>query len=347
VIKPRFWRGKRVFVTGHTGFKGSWLCLLLHLLGSKVTGYALAAPTTPNLFELGRIKELISSFHGDVRDLTNLTKIIKKAKSEIVMHLAAQPIVRHSYEVPVETFETNVMGTVNLLEAARACPSVKSIVVITTDKVYENNRVKGQGSRVKGFKENDPLGGYDPYSSSKAAAELVANSYQCSYGLKIATARAGNVIGGGDFASDRLVPDFVRSIITKKSIKLRHPQAVRPWQHVLEPLCGYLLLAQEGATGAWNFGPSKKDVATVGSLVKKLCMVWDRRASFKIDPAKHLHEAHYLALDSKKAQTKLGWQPKWNLDKSLNKIIAWTQAYLAGQEMREVTLAQIQEYLND
>jgi len=335
-----FWANKRVFVTGHTGFKGSWLCLLLHLLGAKVTGYALAPPTKPSLFELCKIKQLITSIHGNVRDLPFLTKALKKAKPEIVLHLAAQPIVRHSYKVPVETFEVNVMGTVNLLEAVRGCQSVKSTVIVTTDKVYENTGKKA------GYKESEPLGGYDPYSSSKAAAELVANAYQKSYGLNIATARAGNVIGGGDFATDRLVPDFVRSLISKKSIKVRNPKAVRPWQHVLEPLVGYLLLAEKMATGAWNFGPTKKDVKTVEWVVKSLGKKWGFPVS-SAESTSALHEAHHLALDSRKAMAKLGWQPKLRLEQALDKIVDWTNKYLVGANMREVTIKQIQEYLHD
>src|SRR3989339_1573492 len=340
MINSGFWNKKRVFITGHTGFKGSWLCLLLDLLGAKVTGYALAPPTKPSLFELCKIKQLFTSIHGVVRDLPFLTKALKKAQPEIVLHLAAQPIVRHSYRVPVETFAINVMGTVNLLEAVSQCQSVKSTVIVTTDKVYENTGKKA------GYNEQEPLGGYDPYSSSKAAAELVASAYQRSYGLKIPTARAGNVIGGGDFATDRLVPDFIRSIINKKPIRIRHPKAVRPWQHVLEPLVGYLLLAKKTATGAWNFGPTKRDVKTVEWVVKSLGKKWGVPVS-SLGSTSALHEAHHLALDSRKAMTKLDWQPKYKLEDSLNKIVAWSKAYLAGENMREVTIKQIQEYLHD
>jgi len=341
--KPKkFWRNRKVFITGHTGFKGSWLCLWLNLLGAKITGYALQPPTSPNLFELAKVEEVVNSIIADVRNLDSLKKAMTEAQPDVVIHMAAQPLVRESYKVPVETFETNVMGTVNLLEAVRSCPSVKSVVVVTTDKVYKNPDTNKQS-----FGEEDALGGYDPYSSSKASAELAANAYYCSYfkdKIALATARAGNVIGGGDFAVDRLVPDFVRSIIDNKPIKVRNPKAVRPWQHVLEPLSGYMLLAQKGCEGAWNFGPDKKDVKTVEWLTKKLCDLWASGASCQIDQSKHPHEAHYLELDSRKARKELGWQPKWGLEQSLGKVVEWTKAYLAKDDVREVCVNQIKEY---
>jgi len=344
-LEMSFWKDKKVFITGHTGFKGSWLCLWLNMLGANVTGYALQPPTDPSLFKLCKIEEVVNSIIADIRDLESLKKAVINAEPEIVIHMAAQPIVRESYKVPVETFETNVMGTVNLLEAVRECPSVKSVVVVTTDKVYKNPDINS-----KAFKEEDALGGYDPYSSSKAGAELVANAYYCSYfkgKVSLATARAGNVIGGGDFADDRLVPDFVRAIINNKPIEVRNPKAVRPWQHVLDSLNGYMLLAQKGCEGAWNFGPDKKDVKTVEWLTKKLCDIWEKGASFQLDQNKHPHEAHYLELDSKKARKELGWKPKWDLEQALDKIVKWTKAYMAKEDMRKICIQQIEEYLND
>ncbi len=339
-----FWKNKKVFITGHTGFKGSWLCLWLNLLGAKATGYALQPPTDPSLFKLCKIDEIVNSIIADIRDFKSLKKSMHAAKPEIVIHMAAQPIVRESYKVPVETFATNVMGTVNLLEAVRECPSIKSVVVVTTDKVYKN-----PDTNTKAFKEEDALGGHDPYSSSKAGAELVANAYHCSYfkdKISLATARAGNVIGGGDFAADRLVPDFVRAIINNNPIEVRNPKAVRPWQHVLDPLSGYMLLAQKGYEGAWNFGPDKKDVKTVEWLTKKLCDLWGKGASCQLDQNQHPHEAHYLELDSKKAREKLVWKPKWNIEQSLDKIVEWTKAYMAKEDMRRICMQQIEEYQN-
>lgn len=339
-----FWKGKGVFVTGHTGFKGSWLCLWLHSLGAKVTGYALEPPTDPSLFEICGISKLVRSAIADIRNFSLLKRALLAAEPEIVIHMAAQPLVRESYKYPVATFETNVMGTANLLEAVRQCPSVKAIVNVTTDKVYENP------DRCRAIKECEPLGGYDPYSSSKACSELVTSAYRRSFGLNIATARAGNVIGGGDWAADRLVPDFVRAILKGKNIKIRNPKAVRPWQHVLEPLGGYLLLAEKlykngpKYAGSWNFGPDKKDAKPVEWIVKKLCEKWGEGARYAIDKEKHPHEAHYLRLDCSKAKHKLEWHPKWNLEKALGKIIEWTRAYQEGEEVRRVCLDQIAEY---
>jgi len=321
------------------------------MLGAKVTGYALEPPTKPNLFELGQIDKLVKSIIADVRDIKTLKKAMLAAKPEIVIHMAAQPIVRESYKVPVETFSTNVMGTVNVLEAARACKSVKVVINVTTDKVYENiNRVKGQGARGRGFVEDDPLGGYDPYSSSKACSELVAQAYQRSYGMNIATARAGNVIGGGDWAVDRLVPDFVRSILKGKKLIIRHPKAVRPWQFVLDPLYGYLLLAEKlyrypsKYVGAWNFGPDPRDTRSVEWLVKYFCLLWGKGASYGLDKRKHPHETEYLILDPSKARKYLGWKPKWHLEKALEKVVEWVKAYQKGEDMKSVCFQQIKEY---
>jgi CDP-glucose 4,6-dehydratase len=345
-----FWNKKKVFLTGHTGFKGSWLSLWLACLGARVTGYALEPGTDPSLYELCSVAELVDPIIADVRDLQTLKKAMLKVKPEVVIHLAAQPLVRVSYQQPVETFSTNVMGTANVLEAARQCPSVKAVVNVTTDKVYEN-RVKGQGSRGKGFREDEPLGGYDPYSSSKACSELVAQAYRRSYDMNVATARAGNVIGGGDWADDRLVPDFVRSVLNKKKLIVRSPQAVRPWQHVLEPLNGYLLLAEKlyrhpgRYAAAWNFGPEKSDAKTVAWLIKKLCVLWGE-ADFTLDKRKHPHEAGFLLLDAGQAKKKLGWKPKWDLATALEKTVAWARDYQAGADMRAVCRRQIKEYVN-
>lgn len=351
-LAMNFWRNKKVFITGQTGFKGSWLSLWLTLLEAKVTGYALRPPTSPNLFELCRIEQFVKSIKGDVRDLAKLTRAMKAARPEIVIHLAAQPIVRESYKVPVETFATNVMGTVNVLEAVRQCSSVKAVVNVTTDKVYENkSRVAGRESRVKLFKEEDRLGGYDPYSSSKACSELVAQAYRRSYGMNVATARAGNVIGGGDWAADRLVPDFVRGVLKGEKLIIRNPKAVRPWQFVLDPLYGYLLLAEKlyrqpgKYAGAWNFGPKRSDAKTVEWLVKKLCALWGE-ADFFLDKKRQPHEAGFLMLDTGKAKKELGWEPKGGLQTALLKVIDWTRAYRDGAEMRAVCRRQIEEYIN-
>jgi len=345
-----FWKNRRVFITGHTGFKGSWLCLWLSMLGAKVTGYALKPPTNPSLFNLCEVDGLVKSIIADVRDFKALNKAMLAANPEIVIHMAALPIVRESYKVPVETFATNVMGTVNVLEAARASDSVKAVVNVTTDKVYEI-RDGGRGVRGAGFKEDKPLGGYDPYSSSKACSELVAQAYWRSYGINVATARAGNVIGGGDWADDRLVPDLVRAILKGKKARIRNPKAVRPWQHVLEPLSGYILLAQkifqsgQKYAGAWNFGPNKKDAKPVEWVVKKLCQKWDKGASYVIDRREHPHEAGYLRLDNGKAKEKLSWQPRWDLNTALEKTVAWIKDYQNEKDLRKSCLRQIQEYM--
>lgn len=345
-MQDKFWKGKKVFVTGHTGFKGAWLCLWLKMLGADVSGYALRPPTKPSLFELCRLDKEMESVIGDVRNLDKLEKSLLAAKPAIVMHLAAQPIVRESYKIPVATYATNVMGTVDLLEAARRCPSVKAVINVTTDKVYE------QRSRANKFREDNPLGGYDPYANSKACSELVTSAYRQSYGMNAATARAGNVIGGGDWATDRLVPDFIRAILGGEKIKIRNPKALRPWQHVLEPLSGYLLLAEKlfkterKYTGGWNFGPDKKDNCSVEILLKELCRQWGEGAGYSIDKGKHPHEAAYLRLDSAKAKKQLGWQPRWRLKTAVAKIVEWTKAYQSQKDLRVVCLAQIKEYLD-
>jgi len=340
----KFWKNKRVFITGHTGFKGSWLSLWLYLLGAKVAGYALVPHTKPNLYNLCQIDQLVNSTIADIRDKKALSQAIIKARPEIIIHMAAQPIVRDSYKIPVETYSTNVMGTVNLLEIARQQGRVKAILNVTTDKVYENREQR------RGYREDEPLGGYDPYSSSKACSEIVTTAYRCSYGMNVASARAGNVIGGGDWANDRLVPDFVRAILKGRKIRVRNPKAVRPWQHVLEPLSGYLMLAERlykhglQYAGAWNFGPNNQDARTVEWVVNKLCKKWGNTASFEIAKGNHPHETTYLSLDSSKARKVLGWEPKWNINQTLDEIVEWTKAYKEKKNLRNTCFAQIKNY---
>ncbi len=355
MLDSKFWKNRQVFITGHTGFKGSWLCLWLNSLGADVTGYALEPPTKPSLFNLCKIDGLVNSVIADVRDCNTLTKTMLSAKPQIVIHMAAQPLVRDSYKVPAETYEINVMGTVNLFEAVRKCKSVRAVVNVTTDKCYENRE------RHRGYKEDEPLGGFDPYSSSKACSELVTSSYRNSffnadqhktYKVAVASVRAGNVIGGGDWATDRLVPDCVRALLKGQKIVIRNPKAIRPWQHVLEPLNGYLLLAEklykEGPryTGAWNFGPDDTDAKPVEWIVKRLCKKWGGNAAYTVDKGRHPHEAHYLKLDCSKAKNEIGWQPRWNLNKAIDSIIDWTVAYKKGEDVKEECLAQIEAYLS-
>ena len=353
VVNQAFWKGKRVLMTGHTGFKGSWLSLWLQSLGAQVVGYALAPPTNPSLFEVAQVGKGMTSIIGDIRDLERLRAVFAEHKPEIVIHMAAQPLVRYSYIEPVETYSTNVMGTVNLLEAVRSTPGVKAVVNVTSDKCYENREW------AWGYRENEAMGGFDPYSSSKGCAELVTAAYRNSYfhaekykthGVAIATGRAGNVIGGGDWAEDRLIPDIMRAITQGKPVNIRNPHAIRPWQHVLEPLSGYLMLAQklveEGATYAegWNFGPSDEDAQPVQWIVEKLTGTWGEGASWVLDGGDHPHEAHYLKLDCSKAKARLNWQPKWHLDVALGAIIDWHRAYRQNKDMRELSLAQIQSF---
>jgi len=351
-----FYKGKKVFITGHTGFKGSWLCLWLHSLGAKVIGYALDPPTDPSLFELCRIDELVQSTIADIRDGVALTNAMLTAKPDIIIHMAAQPLVRDSYKIPVETYATNVMGTVNLFEATRHCKTVKAVINVTTDKCYENKEW------AWGYRENEPLGGYDPYSNSKACSELVTLAYRSSYfnpkdhaahGVGVASARAGNVIGGGDWAQDRLVPDCIRAILKGEKVIIRNPQAIRPWQHVLEPLAGYLMLAQKlyedgpRYSEAWNFGPDDSDAKPVEWLVKELCAKWGNTASYALDAGKHPHEAHYLKLDCSKAKTVIGWRPLWDLEKAIDSIIEWTKAYAWKRDVTAACMKQIAAYSNE
>ena len=347
------YKHRRVLITGHTGFKGSWLCLLLNQLGADVYGYALEPPTHPSLFNEARIGELMTSYIGDIRNLNYLQEVMQKVQPEIVIHMAAQPLVRESYKIPVETYSINVMGTVHLLEACRNTKSVKSIVNVTTDKCYENREWHW------GYRENEPMGGYDPYSNSKGCSELVTSSYRNSFfnpkdyekhGVAVASARAGNVIGGGDWADDRLIPDFIRSITKDEKVLIRSPYAIRPWQHVLEPLTGYLTLAAklytEGAQYAqgWNFGPEDNDAQNVEWITKTICKLWGQGASYKVDTNPQPHEANYLKLDCSKAKAELGWVPKWNIETTLKSIVDWNKAYLCGENIREVTINQINQY---
>lgn len=349
-----FWANRRVLITGHTGFKGSWLCLWLDRLGAQVHGYSLPPPTVPSLFELADVKNTLQSHYiSDIRDANALAAIINSIKPEIVIHMAAQPLVRDSYRIPVDTYSINVMGTVNLLEAVRNCSSVRAVVNVTTDKCYENKEW------VWGYREHEPMGGYDPYSNSKGCSELVTSAYRQSYfnpnqyqqhGVALATARAGNVIGGGDWATDRLVPDIIRALINKEPVRIRNPHAIRPWQHVLEPLSGYLCLAQhlfeQGPAFAegWNFGPVDEDAKPVGWIVDRLCKLWGNDASYTIDSGDHPHEAQYLKLDCSKAKMRLGWQPCWSLETALEKIVEWGKFYSAGGKLRDCCCDQICKY---
>lgn len=352
---PSFWKGKRVLLTGHTGFKGSWLSLWLQSMGAQVVGYALAPPTNPSLFDVAEVGKGMASVIGDIRDLTQMKKVFAEHQPEIVIHMAAQPLVRYSYIEPVETYSTNVMGTVNLLEAVRNTASVKAVVNVTTDKCYENREW------AWGYRENEAMGGYDPYSSSKGCAELVTAAYRNSYfhpdkyqthGVAIASGRAGNVIGGGDWAEDRLIPDIMRAITDGKPVLIRNPHATRPWQHVLEPLSGYLVLAQklyeDGASYAegWNFGPNDEDAKPVQWIVEKLTQTWGEGASWILDGGDHPHEAHYLKLDCSKAKARLDWHPRWHLEETLEAIIEWQRAYRDGKNMQALTLRQISAYSN-
>ena len=346
-----FWSAKRVFVTGHTGFKGGWLATWLHALGAEVHGYALAPPTTPSLFEAVDVGEgMASSTTGDVRDGDRLRASLVAARPEVVFHLAAQSLVRDSYARPIDTYAVNVMGVVHLLDAVRSTPSVKVVVNVTTDKCYENREWPWP------YRECEPMGGHDPYSSSKGCAELVTAAYRRSFlvdqGVAVATARAGNVIGGGDWAADRLVPDLLRAIDAGAELVIRAPGAIRPWQHVLEPVSGYLTLAEllhrEGASFAepWNFGPADEDARSVEWIVDRVArrcpgLAWTREASAQP------HEAGCLKLDSSKARARLGWAPRWRLGQALDRTLEWHMAWRDHADMRAVTLAQIEAYLSD
>ncbi len=341
------WCDRKVFVTGHTGFKGGWLSLWLAARGATVHGFALDPATTPSFFAAARLTEaLASDTRGDVRDETALARCLAAARPEVVFHLAAQPLVRASYREPLDTFDTNVIGTVRLLDAVRTCDSVRAVVVVTTDKCYDNRE------RDAAYQEHDPLGGADPYSASKACAELVCDAYRRSFlaatGIRLATARAGNVIGGGDWAADRLVPDFLRACDAGQTLSIRAPRAVRPWQHVLEPLAGYVLLAErllesDRFAAAWNFGPSEADSCSVGRVVDALCRLVPG-ASWRHEPGDHPHEAGLLRLDSRRARRQLGWHSRWNLEEALARTVEWHLAWKRGNDMTAESLRQIARY---
>lgn len=352
-MNPLFWSGKKVFVTGHTGFKGGWLSMWLQQLGANVTGYALQASTNPSLFEVAQVAKGMTSLIGDIRDGVLFANAMRQAAPDIVIHMAAQPLVRRSYVDPIETYSTNVMGTVHLLESVRQTPSVRAVVNVTTDKCYENKEW------VWGYRESEPMGGFDPYSSSKACAELVTAAYRNSFfnentynqhQVALATARAGNVIGGGDWAEDRLIPDILRAIEVGQSVNIRNPHATRPWQHVLEPLSGYLTLAEKLYTGgpafseAFNFGPAEEDAKPVQWIVEQLTQQWGDNATWKRDQANHPHEANYLKLDCSKAHSRLNWRPRWDLGMALTAITSWHKTYLLGDDMRAATEAQIASF---
>jgi CDP-glucose 4,6-dehydratase len=349
-LNSQFWCNRNVFVTGHTGFKGGWLSFWLSKMGANVYGYALNPPTNPSFYVETNLKyRLINSTIGDIRDLDLLVKAMKTAKPSIIIHLAAQPLVLDSYKFPVETFGTNVMGTVNVLESARYVDSLEAIVVVTTDKCYENREWQWP------YRENDRLGGHDTYSSSKACAELVTSAYRDSFiassGIQLASARAGNVIGGGDWANDRLIPDFFRAVDSGKKMIVRSPNAVRPWQHVMEPIFGYLLLAQKLVTNgssyaeAWNFGPNESDARTVSWVVDQISQSFPSLRC-EVDITKQEHETSLLRLDSSKAKSKLDWSPRWSLNTALEKTIEWHQAWQEGIDLVKTTNSQITSYEN-
>jgi CDP-glucose 4,6-dehydratase len=350
-VNAPFWAGKRVVVTGHTGFKGGWLSLWLQKLGANVAGYALPAAQADSLFELARVGERMESMYGDIRDPDMLRMLFEGFRPDIVFHLAAQALVRESYIEPVATYDVNVMGTVHLLEAARGSPSCRVVVNVTSDKCYENKEW------AWGYRESDPMGGHDPYSSSKGCAELVTAAYRRSFfegrggpSKAIATARAGNVIGGGDFSKDRIVPDFMTASLAGTSLHIRNPDAVRPWQHVLEPLSGYLLLAEKlwddplRYSGGWNFGPSNNDIRSVRWIVEKLNEYRGNRISWVFDTTPKPHEANLLALESAKARMMLGWKPRWSLEQALRAVVNWYGAYENGEPLRDLVTQQIASY---
>lgn len=346
-----FWKNKKVFLTGHTGFKGSWMAIWLSELGAIVKGYSLDPPSEPSLFKEANIESLIESEINDIRDYNQLSKSISKFSPEIIMHMAAQPLVRASYKNPIETYETNVMGTVNILHAALKSSNTKAVVNITTDKCYENREID------VAYKETDPMGGFDPYSSSKGCAELVTSAFTKSFyrnkNIGLASVRAGNVIGGGDWAEDRLIPDILRAFESNKSVIIRNPNSTRPWQHVLEPLSGYLTLAKklydspEEYSQSWNFGPNYEDVKPVKTIVNFMSSLWPK-SSWELDKSDNPHEANLLKLDISKAKSKLNWHPKWALDKSLEKIVQWHKLWLSKNiNAKNLCIDQIHEYMKD
>lgn len=348
-----FWSGRRVFLTGHTGFKGSWLSLWLQKLDAEVTGFALEPPTTPSLFDEARVAEGMRSIVGDIRDRIALAKAMATARPEIVIHMAAQSLVRYSYQAPVDTYATNVMGTVNVLDAVRDTPGVRAVINVTSDKCYENREW------MWGYRENEPMGGYDPYSSSKGCAELATSAYRFSFfnpsdyakhRVAVATVRAGNVIGGGDWAKDRLVPDILGAFGRGESVNVRNPHAIRPWQHVVEPLRGYLTLAEkllsDGPAYAegWNFGPNDEDAKPVNWIVEQMASRWGEGARWQLDSGEQPHEANYLKLDISKARSRLSWHPVLRLGDALDLVVDWAKQRNAGADVRSVTLSQIENY---
>lgn len=355
-IFNEIFKNRRILITGHTGFKGSWLCLILNKLGAEVYGYALEPPTHPSLFNVAKIDELMTSYIGDIRDYSNLSKVVQEVQPEMIIHMAAQALVLESYKNPRETYEINVMGTVNILDIARLVKSVRAIVNVTTDKCYENKEWHW------GYREIDPLGGYDPYSNSKGCSELVTSSYRNSFfnarknnehTLLVATARAGNVIGGGDWANNRLIPDFIRAVSNHEIVRIRSPYAIRPWQHVMEPLTGYLTLAsklfKEGEyyAQAWNFGPNDDDVKNVEWITRTICELWGEGANLCVETNPQPHEANYLKLDCSKSKAELNWAPKWDILTSLQSIVDWNKNYISGNDMRIVTEKQIESYFSN
>lgn len=352
-MNPSFWKNKKVLLTGHTGFKGSWLSLWLQRLGAEVSGFSIDVPTTPSLFESANVGDGMTSVFGDVRELATLQEFMLETKPEIVIHMAAQSLVRRSYTDPVGTYGTNIMGTVNVLEAARHCDGIRVVMIVTSDKCYDNQE------RERGYREGEPMGGYDPYSSSKGCAELVTAAYRNSFfnlaeydqhGTAVTSVRAGNVIGGGDWAEDRLIPDVINAFHDGKPAEVRNPNAIRPWQFVMDPLNGYLTLAEslfgDGPTyaGAWNFGPEESDAKDVGFIVEQLASGWGESAEWQHDRADQPHEATYLKLDSSKAKTNLPWSQVLKLPTTLEWIIEWYQRYFSKDDVRDVTLEQIDRF---
>ena len=352
-VNPSFWRGRRVFLTGHTGFKGSWLSIWLHKLGADVTGYALDPPTQPSLFEQARVADSVRSIRGDIRDLAHLKSAVAECRPQVILHLAAQSVVRASYEDPIESYSSNVMGTVHLLDVVRQLKQPCAIVNVTSDKCYENREW------IWGYRENEPMGGHDPYSNSKGCAELVTSAYRDSFfspeaiavhGVALGSARAGNAIGGGDWTRDQLIPDLMRAFLAGKPCLIRNPAAYRPWQFLLEPLRGYLILAErlseEGAPFAsgWNFGPADADIQPVSWIADELVSLWGQEASWALDSGAHPHEAHALKLDATKAARGLDWRPVLPLKQALAWIAEWYQAFRESADLRQLTLKQIEDY---
>ena len=350
VMNKKFWKDKRILITGHTGIKGSWLSLWLQNTAAYVIGYSLPAPTEPSLFEIAHLDAGMTSICGDIRNLEYLKTVIAENKPDILIHMAAQALVRNSYNNPIETYSTNVMGTVNVLEAVRHSGCVRVVIIVTSDKCYKNNEW------LWGYRENEPMGGYDPYSSSKGCAELITSAYRNSYfsnkdyeyhGVAVATVRAGNVIAGGDWSKDRLIPDIIKAFMENRPVSIRNPNAIRPWQHVLEPLSGYLSLAEKlweygtEFAGAWNFGPDDRDAKRVSWVVEKLTELWGEAAHWDLDTAQHPYETSYLKLDCSKAKSLLGWEPKLSLSTAIEWVIEWYQSYRQNEDMRSATEAEI------